>query len=568
MPRREWMKIQVPLLLVACAAGVADNARSQVPVDRDPDAILFDPGPHYQQRFGGEIARDGDRLLVTRLGPSEVAGVWGKLFVFERTPLGYRIAQTLQPEIPLLDGTFGYTFAGSPSVIGDRLFLRASIGYQTIPSPPTYVNRVGIHVYDRTASGWQYSESIRTAPEFGSPSREPVLAASLGTQLFAGTNEFTWIGSSGNALDGGVYVIETDAPSPVIQQYLREPTTFGPELGNFATLVEADGGVLAIASSIGFSRVIYMYEQVQGQWEPVQRIVHPLASSNSPIYGLPSFATSLAIDGESGWMLVGASREAGTNGRAYFYERDATTGLWEFRQSFGPVEGSWHPNVGSSGYGSLFGCSTAIEGNLAAVGAFYEETEGQPTGAVSVFRLAQGQWTRERRLAGPQLYSNWQVNRTTGTGVSIEGGLLAVADNNRAYATGGQTGIVYIWELGQGEEICVVPTNQAELRMTFRPEDPAQLRPSVHNLDGPGFGLLLMGTPASATPFGTGQLCLGQPMRVTAPWAFAAGQSSLFLEAVHPDPTAPNSYAFQFLHWQTGSTTGPRLSTAQVVRYD
>ncbi len=158
------------------------------------------------------------------------------------------------------------------------------------------------------------------------------------------------------------------------------------------------------------------------------------------LYGTSSsgnFGKSISMT--STHMIVGASGESGTSGKAYVY--NVTTGqlLWTLD----------NPNAYSTGSLDYFGDSVAISGNYAIVGASNEDDAGgTDSGKAYIFNVTTGAlvWT----LDNPNAYSTNQSDYF-GSTVGISGNYAIVGAVGEDDSSGTSSGKAYIYNVTTGQ---------------------------------------------------------------------------------------------------------------------
>lgn len=124
------------------------------------------------------------------------------------------------------------------------------------------------------------------------------------------------------------------------------------------------------------------------------------------------FGTAVAISGDT--ILVGASGDGGVQmrgGTAYAFTRNGATWLQQAKLAPADVEG-----------GDQFGCSVALVGDDAAVGAKGDDDGGLDAGAAYVYVRAAGAWSETQKLTAPSPTPSDQF----GLAVAISGDRLLV----------------------------------------------------------------------------------------------------------------------------------------------
>ena len=128
-----------------------------------------------------------------------------------------------------------------------------------------------------------------------------------------------------------------------------------------------------------------------------------LAGINSPEPRSYGQALALSLDGNT--LVVGADRVGEISGVVFVYTRSGDNWI---------EQAKLYPDDRLSGGGMGFGRSVAIDGTLLLVGAPQDINRGYDTGAVYIYRLANGAWTQEWKLRGGGSYYKF------GTAVDVD----------------------------------------------------------------------------------------------------------------------------------------------------
>jgi hypothetical protein len=124
----------------------------------------------------------------------------------------------------------------------------------------------------------------------------------------------------------------------------------------------------------------YIFENVDGSWNQVQKIT----ASDGAEYGY--FGGSVAISGNT--AIVGANGHDLYKGSAYIFGKD--------------VDGSWNQveKLTASDGADLdkFGKSVAISGNTAIVGAYGDDDKGDDSGSAYIFENIDGSWNQVQKI--------------------------------------------------------------------------------------------------------------------------------------------------------------------------
>ncbi len=162
------------------------------------------------------------------------------------------------------------------------------------------------------------------------------------------------------------------------------------------------GAPLADASDKGGAAYVYVREGV-GVWTPTGQIVASDGTSGD------HFGTSAGLDGD--FAIFGAMFDG--PGSAYIYRREKM--------------GTWVPEgkllAGDGGSGDFFGCSVAIDGDTALVGAYSNDKGGKNTGAAYIFTRDDNDiWTEKQQL----IASDAKSSGGFGTAVALAGDRLVI----------------------------------------------------------------------------------------------------------------------------------------------
>ena len=151
------------------------------------------------------------------------------------------------------------------------------------------------------------------------------------------------------------------------------------------------------------------------------------------------FGWSVALSGDAALVGAWADDDAGpASGAAYVYRYDAGSGQWAEAQKL---------TAGDAEGGANFGWAVALDGDVAVVGAGFDDDNGPGAGAAYVFRYdaGAGAWVEEQKL----LASDGTPTDRFGHAVAVEGDVAVVGaaqdDDVAAYA-----GSAYVFRYDPG----------------------------------------------------------------------------------------------------------------------
>ncbi|MCH2134748.1 MAG: FG-GAP repeat protein, partial [Phycisphaerales bacterium] len=180
--------------------------------------------------------------------------------------------------------------------------------------------------------------------------------------------------------------------------------------------------IVATIASLGISSVTFA--QVVADFFPGQNVTAYDAAAQD------EFGESVALDGN--YAIIGSDNDDTFMGCAYIFERQAG-GDWNQVQRLISTERA---------EGDFFGCSVAISGDLAVVGARGEDGSSTNSGAIYIFeRQFNGTWEQVARLTGDDTGSGDQL----GCSVAISGELV-LAGAKSHFVSGTRAGSAYLFE--------------------------------------------------------------------------------------------------------------------------
>ncbi len=140
------------------------------------------------------------------------------------------------------------------------------------------------------------------------------------------------------------------------------------------------------------------------------------------------FGYSVDIDGD--YAVVGAYYDSNRKGAAYIFKRNGAA--WNAIAKLTADDGD---------AADWFGCSVAIDGNNAVIGAEYADgISVSGTGAAYVYRLENGVWTQKQKLL-----SHWDHRTSFGCSVSLDGDYALIGAKSE-YVGGQYAGAAFVFK--------------------------------------------------------------------------------------------------------------------------
>jgi hypothetical protein len=530
--------MRLNMLLLAAFGVLNPSASAQIVFERTPTQIFEESLAQHMSDFGRRVTLAGETIV---LGGDELGLLSeGLVAYWTRSVTGYERTWTSWPTacwpgpVGTLNCGYGLTcclYGLSLSATPDRVAIGSS-GSSLFPAGGS---RGLVHLLrkDPTGPGWSVEVILRSPinpdPQYFGVGFGSEIALD-GETLAVGLA--TWHASPTAVERGAIQIFERIQGEWTQAAFLTAAPYNGPHVasGSMGNAIAMHEGVLVAAENDRRSRV-NIFTRGSSGWGFTQVIERPNPSEIG-------FGSEIAVDGRAGVLAVA---EYGT-ARVWVYERDPGTGIWNFVTHLSRVGG-----------GQDFPLVVKVRGDLIAASDPRGHSPGGVTGNVQLFRRGPLGWQYERTIAppdGPQLFG-WDFD--------LRDGRLVVGAPAWGPTPNFWPGRAYLYELSEGTPACNA-TGAADLHALFDDDVRDRVHLSVLGLTGPGVGYFVAGDPGTGHVLGNGTLCVDHARRVSGPLGFGNGIDRLYATARHPDPSAPNGTAYQFVFVERGVT--PRYGTS------
>jgi hypothetical protein len=342
----------------------------------------FDGGP--ADRFGQSVSIDGDTIVVG----SYLHAAEGAAYVYTRSG----DAWTLQQKLTAGDGETGMWFGYSVALDGDTIV----VGAPSVFPPVGTVRHGAVYVFTRDGATWTERTKLEVSQadvfdHFG-------YAVALHDGVLVATAPQLDLGGVASA--GAAFVYEGVGAdwsgTATLTEILPGVSSY------FGTRVDIDGDLIIVGASQDRdafgeqSGSAFLFGREGAGWSSLRRFEDPEGES------LERFGSAVAIDGDR--LAIGAPRSGALDtGAAFIYERVGPVWLGPDRRVVG----------GDSFGGDEVGYSVALFGDLAVIGAPYDDDQGTNAGAAYVFERTGGLWTQRAKLLADDAeqgdYLGWSV---------------------------------------------------------------------------------------------------------------------------------------------------------------
>lgn len=353
-------------------------------VQQGPKLVPNDGRPG--QWFGFSVALSGDTAVLTAPYDNDNGTAAGAAYVFVRAGNVWTQQAKLKPSPFRVGDVFGI----SGAISGDRLI----IGAHGADSPANGNESGAAYTFTRTAGVW--TQEQRIIANDGKPGELfGATVAISGQTVGVGAVYDDDLGFH----SGSMYMFSSNGVSWVQRQKLLAPDGAAGDIFSYWAVVSSDTMVVSAAlyddgvanSDFGAA---FVYVNEAGGWTFKQKLV---ATDRRPG---DWFGSHVALEGNA--LAVGAQQtdEFGVDsGSAYWYVRDAS-GTWNLRSKLLPAPGT---------AGDRFGWTVGVSGELAAVGAPFDDSRGVDSGAVYIF-------TQKKDLGDP-----CNIDTECASGICIDG---------------------------------------------------------------------------------------------------------------------------------------------------
>ncbi|MEA1951862.1 MAG: FG-GAP repeat protein, partial [Planctomycetota bacterium] len=307
------------------------------------ELVATNPVGATGDKNGWDVGIDGDTIIVGQIGP---AGATGTARVYVNDGSNWTYQASLVPAGSIANDLVGHGVAiqGDTAVVGVRDYSSAT-------------------VFTRYGTTWTEGKTL-LGP----------LGGRFGNSV-AIDGDWIAVGASANA---NCFVSNFDGANwtdPIVLD--RSAATLG--VSKLGYDVAVDGDWIFGGAFLSNAVHIWKYDSGTEQWDYHSGI------DNGADDGY--FGIALDVDGDR--AIVGARNAGGNDGKAYTYTYNSGTDAWELEQTLD----------GELGSGELFGSGVSLSGDMAVIGAYNADVNGQVnSGAAYMYKLSGGTWSLDSAI--------------------------------------------------------------------------------------------------------------------------------------------------------------------------
>ncbi len=327
-------------------------------VQQGPKLLPADGRPG--QWFGFSVALSGDTAIITSPFDNDSGTAAGAAYVFVRSGNVWSQQAKLKPS----DNRAGDVFGVAGAISGDRIV----VGAHGCDSTQNGNESGAVYSFVRTSGVWNQEQKMIASD--GEPGELFGTTVTISPEAIGVASVYD---DDLGFHSGSMYMFASNGASWVQQQKLLAP---GGKQGDiFGYWAAISGDTMIVSSALYDDGVIdsdfgaaFVYVK-SSSWNLQQKLIAPDRKPGD------WFGSHVAIEGNS--ILVGAQQtdEFGVDsGSAYWFIRNGAT--WNLRDKLLPVPGT---------ASERFGWTVGVSGNLAVIGAPFDDTKATDAGAVYIF---------------------------------------------------------------------------------------------------------------------------------------------------------------------------------------
>ena len=395
--------------------------------------------------FGISVAVDGDTIVVGAYQDDDNGGESGSAYVFTEPDSGGWVTATQTAKLTASDGAmtdrYGYSVAvsgdtvlvgaysadttgsdgGDGSNSGAAYFLSISAWTDISDSGSGTISHI-VHPLDNDKEHRFRVRAVNAAgpgPASASASATPMLAISqkpAGLTAVARDTvvDLRWVDPEDFSIDNYELL--------QITQGDKLPSADAAEYDEFGYSVAVDGNI-AVAGAHqddddgDSSGSAYVFTKVAGVWRQAAKLTASDGAADD------EFGYSVAVDGDTNTIVVGARGDESDTGAAYVFTKVA--GVWSQVAKLTASDGAADDE---------FGISAAVDGGTIVVGARGDDSD---TGAAYVFTKVAGVWSQVAKLTA----SDGAADDEFGISAAVDGNTAVVG----ARGDDSDTGAAYVF---------------------------------------------------------------------------------------------------------------------------
>lgn len=394
--------------------------------------------------FGYAVALDQDTALVGAPGDDipGVGEVAGSAYVLLRSGTNWTQDAKLVSGDGAVEDHFGWSVA-----LADEIALVGNPADDTAAG----IDAGSVHALAREGSVWRHQAKL-AAGDGADLDLFGMSVAISGNHALAGAVGHAVSGQKGA---GAVYFFTRDLDEWDLRQKLVAADPGYQD--RFGWSVAADGATAVIGApdddvgGRGDAGSAYVFAWDGSSWLQQAKVVAADGGNDD------HFGYAVSLDGETAlvgayWDDTPAGRDAGS---AYVFER--VDGDWLQQAKLGAGNGSTNDN---------FGCSVALSGSVALVGASRDDTPaGADAGGAYLFRRGVGGWSQQEKLAGSEAVADGIF----GSAVAVRGEVALVGAPGKDTLWSGNPGRAFLFrnEVGGWTEVSKIEAADGSARDWF-----------------------------------------------------------------------------------------------------
>ena len=370
--------------------------------------------------FGFDVALSDDTAVIGAFkDDDDVKGVnSGSAYVFTRSGNGWH----QQAKLTATGGAANDTFGGKVAISGDMIVIGAAF------ADDKGENSGSAYVFTRSGANWrQQAKLIADDGAMGNAFGQSIVIS--GDTIIIGAPHDDDKGSD----SGSVYVFSRTGKS--WHQQAKLTASDGAAGDVFGISVAMSGNTMIVGADLNDEKAlnagaVYVFIRSGNQWHQQAKLTAS-DGAETDIFGV-----RVALSGDT--ALISARRDdddvMGVDaGSAYIFTRNRT--VWSQQAKLTATDGAANDR---------FGRSVALSGDVAVIGAMFQDDMGDKSGAAYVFSRVGNTWSQRAKL----IAADGAAGDALGWSIALSGG-TALVGAARDDDKGNESGSAYIFDINR-----------------------------------------------------------------------------------------------------------------------
>ncbi|MCR9233463.1 MAG: dockerin type I domain-containing protein [bacterium] len=423
---------------------------------------LVGTGTEIYDQFGATVAIDGNTVVVSAIDDNDSGSAAGAIYIYDASQGWDNLVETKVIPAMIRNQDQYYGVGTYTQNFGGSIDVEGTT--IVVGASSAGANSNAVYIYDGS-EGWdQIKESRISLPE-----DSEIYDRGFGATV-AYHNDNLIVALHDKLTHSDVARVYSFTRPPRYHNLIQSQTEIPPaplaDADHVGNAIAVDGDFMAVAADKSNladtdAGVVYIYQRNRNDIDNASDDTWEYHSTLTAFDAQAGDQFGVSVALDGDTLVIGAFRENSLgNESGAVYVYRLNGSTWEYEEKLTASDGE---------AGDFFGRSVAIENNIVVVGANYRDsdtTTDEDTGAVYVFSRTGSTWSEVQKLTA----SNAAVLDRFGTAVAIQNGTIFVsAIEAQTSGTSPQSGAVYIFHQNAGswQEAQILSAPDGENNDTF-----------------------------------------------------------------------------------------------------